>query len=195
MKLRRTFIGGEGARYHCLACSVLDSAWLEAVSVHRQRPFLFLAEGVLMYFEEAQVKSLVLTLRENFPGAQLVFDAFSPFFVWANNRRVARTGIGARSHWALKRGKDLETWGDGISLLEEWFPFFALSRAFIMFDGCAIFHFWPGRLAFSTTGLDRQQGTLPQNTRKSSCAVFSVYSVCSVVDKQVYRRTSRRILR
>jgi methyltransferase (TIGR00027 family) len=123
IELRRKFIGGEGARHHFLACSVLDSAWLNAVSFHRQRPFLFLAEGVLMFFEEAQVKSLVATLKEHFPGAELVFDAFSPFFVWANNRRVARTKIGTRCHWALKRGKDLERWSDGICLLDEWFPF------------------------------------------------------------------------
>lgn len=123
IELRHKLIGGEGARYHLLACSALDCAWLDTVSLHRQRPFLFLAEGVLMYFEEAQVKSVVLTLQERFPGAELVFDAFSPFFVWANNRRVARTKIGARCHWALKRGKDLEMWGDDICLLSEWFPF------------------------------------------------------------------------
>jgi O-methyltransferase involved in polyketide biosynthesis len=123
IELRRKLIGGEGARYHLLAGSALDSAWLNVVSVHYQCPFLFLAEGVLMYFEEAQVKSLVLTLKEHFPGAELVFDAFSPFFVWANNRRVARTKIGDRCRWALKRGKDLERWGDGICLLDERFPF------------------------------------------------------------------------
>jgi O-methyltransferase involved in polyketide biosynthesis len=123
IELRRKFIGGEGERYHFLACSVFDSAWLNTVSAHRPHPFLFLAEGVLMFFKEAQVKSLVLTLRERFPGAELVFDAFSPFFVWANNRRVARTKIGARCYWGLKRGKDLESWGDGIRLLTEWFPF------------------------------------------------------------------------
>ncbi len=123
IELRRKFIGGERARYHLLGCSVLDSAWLDTLSVHRQRPFLFLAEGVFMYFEEAQVKSLVLALQERFPGAELVFDAFSPFFVWANNRRVTLTKIGARCHWAIKRGKDLERWGDGICLLDKWFPF------------------------------------------------------------------------
>lgn len=121
--LRRKLIGDEGERHHFLACSVLDSTWVDAVNVYPRRHFLFLAEGVLMYFEEAQVKSLVLMLKEHFPGAELVFDAFSPLFVWANNRRVALTKIGALSHWGLKRGKDLETWGDGICLLGEWFPF------------------------------------------------------------------------
>jgi len=123
IELRRKLIGGEGARYHLLSCSVLDSAWLDTVSVHRQRPFLFLAEGVLMYLAEAQVKSLVLTLRGHFQGAELVCDAFSPLLVWANNLRIARTKMGARYHWALKRGQDLERWGDGICLLDEWFPF------------------------------------------------------------------------
>jgi O-methyltransferase involved in polyketide biosynthesis len=102
---------------------MFDRAWLDVVSVHRQRSFLFLIEGVLMYFEEAQIRSLVLTLRDHFPGAELIFDAFSSFFVWASNRRVARTNFGARCHWTLKRGKDLESWGDGIRLLGEWFPF------------------------------------------------------------------------
>jgi len=125
IELRRQFIGGEGRRYHFLACSAFDSAWLNMVSVDPRRPFLFLAEGVLMYFEEAQVRSLVLTLRDHFPGAELVFDAFSPFLVRMNNIRfkISRSKIRARYRWGLKRGEDLETWGDGIDLLEAWFPF------------------------------------------------------------------------
>jgi O-methyltransferase involved in polyketide biosynthesis len=121
IELRRKLIGGEGARYHFLSCSVFDSAWLNTVSIHRQRLFLFLAEGVLQYFEEAQVKSLFLTLRDHFPGAELVCDAISPYLVWLNNLRIARTKIGARYRWGLKRGKDVEKWGNGIYLLDEWF--------------------------------------------------------------------------
>ena len=123
IELRKKLVGGEGVRHHFLAGSVLDSVWLESVSAHHQRPFLFLAEGVFMYFEEAQVKSLVLTLRDRFPGAELVFDAYSPFMRWAHNFKVTRTGIGAHLHWALKHGQDLERWGDGIRLLDERFPF------------------------------------------------------------------------
>jgi O-methyltransferase involved in polyketide biosynthesis len=123
IELRRKLIGGEGARYHFLSCSVFDGAWLNTVSVRHQGPFLFMAEGVLMYFEEAQVKSLFLALRDHFPGAELVCDAFSPYLAWLNNLRIARTKIGARYHWELKRGKDVEKWGNGICLLDEWFYF------------------------------------------------------------------------
>ncbi len=123
IEMRRKLICGEGGRYHLLACSALEEAWMEAVEAHQQRPFLFLAEGVFMYFEEAQVKWLVLALHDRFPGAELVFDAFSPFMRWGHNVRVTRTGIGAHLHWALKHGQDLERWGAGIRLLDERFPF------------------------------------------------------------------------
>ena len=56
IELHRKVIGDERERYHLLARSVLDKAWLDTVSVHRlgnhpvgKRPFLFLAEGVFMY--------------------------------------------------------------------------------------------------------------------------------------------------
>ena len=121
--LRRNLIGDEGGRYHFLACSAFDDAWLDTLIIHRQRPFLFLAEGVFMYFEEAQIKSLVLMLYDHFPCAELAFDAFSPLLVRMNNLRISRTKIGARYRWGLKGGQELERWGDGITLLDEWFLF------------------------------------------------------------------------
>jgi methyltransferase (TIGR00027 family) len=123
IELRRKLIGGEGERHHFLAGSVLEDAWLEAVEAHHRRPLLFLAEAVFMYFTEAQVKSLVLRLRDHFPGAELVFDAHSPFMRRAHNLRVTRKRIGAHLHWDLKHSQDLERWGDGIRLLDERFPF------------------------------------------------------------------------
>jgi O-methyltransferase involved in polyketide biosynthesis len=125
IELRRKFIGGEGPRYRFLGYSSFDSSWLAVVRVNHNRPILFLAEGVFMYFKEADVKSLVLMLCKRFPGAELVFDAFSPFLVRANNLRlrISRAGIRARYQWGLKHGKDLEGWGEDICLLDEWFPF------------------------------------------------------------------------
>jgi O-methyltransferase involved in polyketide biosynthesis len=70
IELRRELLGDERERYHLLACSVFDSAWLEALKVHSPRPFLFLAENVFVYFTEAQVKSLVLRLRDHFHCAE-----------------------------------------------------------------------------------------------------------------------------
>jgi O-methyltransferase involved in polyketide biosynthesis len=99
IELRRKLVGGEGVRHHFLACSVLASAWVDTVSAHRRRPFLFLAEVVFEYFEEEQVKSLVLTLRDHFPGAELVFDACSPFDLWVGNLYYSRSKLSAHFRW------------------------------------------------------------------------------------------------
>ena len=123
IELRRKLIGGESCRYHLLACSVLDPAWMEAVSIHYPRPFIFLAEGLFMFLDEAQVRGLIIALKDKFTTSELAFDAFSPFYVWGNNRRVTRTKIGAYAHWALKGDKELESWDDGIHLISEWYPF------------------------------------------------------------------------
>jgi len=144
--LRRKLIGGEGGRYHLLGCSMLEPAWLEAVRVHRGRPFLFLAEGVFMYFAEAQVKSLVLTLRDHFPGAELVFDAWRPFEIWLGN-----FVLGGLLRWGFWRGQELGGWGDGIRLLDEWgyfdrpeprlHPFRWMAPIFRLLKPMRIFHF------------------------------------------------------
>jgi len=126
IELRRKLVGGEGARHHFLAGSVLDSAWLEAVEAHRQNyrrcplPFLFLAEGVFMYFEGAQVKLLMKILREHFPGAELVFDSYSPIHVWRHNLQTSTSKIYLHVRWGIWRGQEIEGWCDGIRLLDEW---------------------------------------------------------------------------
>ena len=123
--LRRKLIGDEGPRYHFLPFSAFDHTWLNQLDSYRPKPFLFLAEGVFSYFEESQVKSLVLALRDDFPGAELVCDASSPYLVWVSNLRfrLSSTKLGVYYSWALSKGKDVEKWGDDIFLLDEWFPF------------------------------------------------------------------------
>ena len=118
--LRRRLIGGEGGRYHLLSCSVLDPAWIEKVRVLRPRPFLFIAEGVLPYFEETQVKWLVQSLHSTFPGAEMVFDAHTPWVIWGDNLQLKFSKISARLHFSLKHGRDVEQWSPGIRMLEEW---------------------------------------------------------------------------
>jgi O-methyltransferase involved in polyketide biosynthesis len=119
IELRKKLLGGECERHHVLPFSAFDGRWLKNIDAFLPRPLLILAEGIFMYFEKDQVKSLVTNLAERFPGAELAFDGFSPFVVRANNRRISRTKMGARFLWALKNGKDLESWG-AIHLLGEW---------------------------------------------------------------------------
>jgi O-methyltransferase involved in polyketide biosynthesis len=122
IQLRKELIGTEAGRYHLLVCSVFDNQWLEVLSVHKC-PFLFVAEGVSMYFDEGQVRRLFFLLRDNFPGAELVFDAFSPFHIWRSNLQIRFTKISDRFPrlcWGLWNGHEVESWGEGILLLDDW---------------------------------------------------------------------------
>ena len=153
--LRRKFLGDEGERYHLLGCSVLETAWLEVVKVHSQRPYLFLAENVFVYFKEGQVKSLVLRLRNHFPGAELVFDGWTPFFVWLGNRQLSSSKFCGLLHWGFWRSKEIEGWGEGIHMLGQW-GFFDkpeprmdslrwIAPIFRLFKPMRIFHFQLGK--------------------------------------------------
>ncbi len=123
IELRRKLFGEAPPRCHLLPGSAFDVSWFAALTSRLGRPFLFVAEGVFQYFEEWQVKALVVALREHFPGAELIIDAFSPFIVRANNLRMALSKMSARYHWGVGRGRDLERWAPDICLLSEWFPF------------------------------------------------------------------------
>jgi O-methyltransferase involved in polyketide biosynthesis len=121
--LRRELIREEGGRYHLLDCSVFDETWIEKVSALRPRPFLFIGEGVFPYFEAEQIKSLVLKLKATFPGAELVFDAHTPWVIGTDNLQLLFSRMKARLRFSLKHGRDVEAWGNGIHMLEEWFYF------------------------------------------------------------------------
>jgi len=120
IELRKKFIPNESSHYHTLAASVFDDDWIEAVSQFTPRPCMFVAEGVLPYFEETQVKTLFLKLRDNFPGCELFCDAHTPFVNWVDNLHLKFTGVDARLQWSIEKDSDPESWDESIHLLDEW---------------------------------------------------------------------------
>jgi O-methyltransferase involved in polyketide biosynthesis len=123
INVRQRLLGTDTDRYKLLACSALQHAWMDELKEQKTTHLLIIAEGLFMFFEESQVTNLVLELKARFPMSRLVFDAFSPFYMWRNNRRVIRTKIGSVVHWALKDPRILEGWADGIQLLDICYPF------------------------------------------------------------------------
>ena len=98
------------------------------LKVPRDRPVLFLAEGVFMYLEADKVKSLVLELQKRFPGSELACEVvnqrwLSPIMksmLRAKLRRGVNIGEDADYHFGLRDSRDMETWNPGIQLLDDW---------------------------------------------------------------------------
>ncbi len=119
IELRRRFFT-PSERYHLLPSSVTDLAWVDAVAADG-RPVLVLAEGLLMYLDEAGVRALVPRLRQSFPGCRLAADVFSRITARAASRHPSLKQTGATLGWGIDDSRELESWTPGIHLLEEWF--------------------------------------------------------------------------
>lgn len=115
------------SRYHMIASSVLDFTWMDQIAPPHGS-VLFVAEGLLMYLYEADVKSLVLELQRRFPGCELVCEVENTFIIntlqkkrWQKKfQRDHHLGSEATMHFGIRDGKDIESWGAGIRLVDEW---------------------------------------------------------------------------
>jgi O-methyltransferase involved in polyketide biosynthesis len=119
IELRRQFYA-EGERYHPIASSVTDLAWVDAVEA-AGRPVLAVAEGLLMYLDEADVKRLILRLHEAFPGCRLIADVFSRMTARSATGHPSLKQTGASIGWGIDDPREVEGWAHGIRLLEEWY--------------------------------------------------------------------------
>jgi O-methyltransferase involved in polyketide biosynthesis len=84
--LRRRLLP-DGPRQRTLACSASDSQWMDQVDP--SHGVLVTAQGLLMYFQPAEVDRLVEQCAQRFPGQQLLFDAV-PNWLIRQQKRAAR---------------------------------------------------------------------------------------------------------
>lgn len=117
----------ETERYHSTASSVLDFSWMEIVRQHHG-PFLFLAEGVFMYLEGEDVRSLVLELRKTFPGSGLVCEVENSFWLGPLTKKVVAYKLQRQFHLGkdalfrsgIRDSREMEQWGSGITFIDDW---------------------------------------------------------------------------
>jgi O-methyltransferase involved in polyketide biosynthesis len=122
--LRRMLIP-ENERRKYITSSAFDARWFGEIIVEDNT--LFIAAGVLYYFDEAQIKRLFLEMADRFPGGEIIFDASSPFGVKMANRMVIKTsGMDEKSflQWGLKSAREIEKWDMRIKLLDAY-PYFS----------------------------------------------------------------------
>jgi O-methyltransferase involved in polyketide biosynthesis len=119
IELRRRFFP-EPERYHMIASSVTDLSWIEKVKA-AGRPVLAVAEGLLMYLGEEDVRRLLLRLREAFPDCRLLADVFSRMTARSATQHPSLKHTGAAIGWGIDDPREIEAWAEGIHLLEEWF--------------------------------------------------------------------------
>lgn len=81
-----------------------------------------------MYLKEGEVKSLVLNLREKFPGSELVCEVVNSFWLRKPVKALLNHKIRSRVHLGkdavfqsgIRDEREMEHWHPGIRFLDEW---------------------------------------------------------------------------
>ncbi len=128
-ELREQLIG-DSERETTIRQSVFDFDWTEKVkTVIGNRPVMIVSAGVLFYFTEDQVRSILLESALAFPGAHFVFDSVIRFTRWAQNRDIKKGNnpMLAKWNWHLRKPEHLKKWLPDLEVVES-FPIYERLR-------------------------------------------------------------------
>ena len=104
--------------YHMIGAPLDDLRWL--AEVPRERPGLMIAEGVLHYLSETDVKALLNGVVSHFPNGQLIFDICNTMIVKQAGKNVG--GTGATYRWGLDDPEDIRQLEPKLELIKEFKP-------------------------------------------------------------------------
>ena len=107
--LRRLYIK-ETDRLTYLEGSALDASWIEHIRNQDDRPTMLIAEGVLMFFQQAEVQKLFARFSANFPGGEMLFDCIGPLMVRFPFLHDTLPWTKARFQWGVRRKSDIVNW-------------------------------------------------------------------------------------
>lgn len=109
----------ESERYRFIARSVMDFAWMDDVA-EQGSPVLIIAEGLLMYFNEKELRSLFDELVNRFPRAEMLFEMIPIGALGTRRFHDALADFNVEFKWSLINSRLLETWNNQIRFIEEW---------------------------------------------------------------------------
>lgn len=119
IELRKKLLHEKSNRKY-IDISFLDYQWFERLD--RKDNILFIAAGLLYYFEEQQVREFFIRIADSFPNSEMVLDATSPIGVrMANKMVIKNSGMDINSFlkWGLKKAQEIELWDNRIQVLED----------------------------------------------------------------------------
>ncbi len=114
--LRGNFFA-DTARRTMIAASVTDEAWAAEVASRTDGPYLFVAEAVLPYLHEPDVRRVLDLLSDRFQGSLLALDTAGPGFFDTQEQHDALSKVAARMHWYCPGPAGPAAWRPGVRVL------------------------------------------------------------------------------
>lgn len=119
----------QNPRRTTVACSLLDERWMK--DVETGDALLLMAMGVFYYLRGEEMRWLLVSLANAFPGSEVCFDACSSFGLRMANKKVIQAGgmdAGALLQWSVERASLLESWDTRIKVLATYPLFHGAKR-------------------------------------------------------------------
>jgi O-methyltransferase involved in polyketide biosynthesis len=104
IELRKHFFSPE-VGYEMLSSAVTEFRWLEHVP--RDRPVMVVAEGLLEYLTEDEVRMLLNQLTNYFPSGRIAFDVMNAFAIKSGKEQLKET-TGAVHKWIVRDLGDVD---------------------------------------------------------------------------------------
>ncbi|RFU82675.1 class I SAM-dependent methyltransferase [Streptomyces triticagri] len=116
IELRRRYFADTDRR-RMLPVSVTDPSWADTVAAG-PGPYLLLAEAVLIYLPEDEVKSVFRLIAERLPGSTLALETSAPWMVEHQDQHDVLGDMEARIRWSCADPRDMEGWAPDLRLVE-----------------------------------------------------------------------------
>ena len=116
--LRKMFFV-ESQRHKMIGRSVLDYSWIEKIE-YNERPLLFIVEGLLMYFEKAEVMEFMIDLADVYPKAEMFFEILGPIIARNGSRHDSVGKTDAQFKWGESDGRKVADFYYKIRFIEQW---------------------------------------------------------------------------
>ncbi len=104
----------ETEQYRLIGSSVTNWQWMDEIT-RTDTPMLVIAEGLLMYLSEQDVRTLFLKLRDTFQNVIFVFDAYSQTTAKQASKHPSLKKTGASIRWGVDSSAEITSYGSGIT--------------------------------------------------------------------------------
>jgi len=126
-----------------IAASAFDEEWMDnLLQSHPDAQFLFLIEGVLMYFPKENVRDLFQKLAQRFHGSEILFDVTSTWMTKVSDRHDALKHTRARFAFGCDNDREPELWAANLHMIAAKY----LATDFPAWKKTGFFSYWIMRL-------------------------------------------------
>ncbi len=124
VELKKELIG-DAMDYRMIGKSVLDYTWIDDITDTTGKEVLFIMEGLLMYLDEKDVRTLIDRICGSFSQSEMIIELINKKYTQGLYRKMAvrkmkksaGSDAGEAMNFGLSDGKDIEAFNSKLKLL------------------------------------------------------------------------------